>query len=167
MFCMFLPYSQMHRFQFWNLNWNFFPIFAARFEMWVFVHFILLLNVKTPPWRRSTYWRICSYELCTFKVAFQIKRCCKDVAMVRIWKSSEYTWIKLTNLLCFAVGVTAVINEAWNVSFVWSINDLVSVQCHKVEMTFTRFSILFGSGFKCLVIQHFTDIFHHKLSTKN
>ncbi len=70
--------------------------------------------------------------------------------------------VDATYLLCFTVGVTAVVDEARRVPFACGIYDLIWVESHEVVMRLVFSGIPFAASSELLVIQNLSAIFHQE-----
>jgi len=68
-------------------------------------------------------------------------------------------------LLRLGVGITAVVDESGNVSFLRSINNLIRVEGHEIIMAVLVTGILLHSMLELFVSQYLANIFPNKLTT--
>jgi len=67
-------------------------------------------------------------------------------------------------LLCFAIGITAVIHKSREVSFGISIYDIVSVYSKEIVVTDIVLMILLHSLLACFFIYQLANIFNNEIS---
>lgn len=70
-----------------------------------------------------------------------------------------------SNLLSLAVGPAAVIDETRYIPLNGGVYNLISVEGHEVAVFLHGFCVLLRATFELFVVQNFTDILHHKLTS--